>query len=184
MKNKATLDDIVQQLRNPFTKERGFQLLMKQCGRSLYWHIRRIVIGHEDAEDVIQEVSIKIYSKFDQFHGNGAQLRTWLYQIATNESLQFLRRQTHFFQSIDSLAPSLLETLTTENEVSDAKPEMLLQKALLALPTTQRLVFNMRYFDEMTYEEIAQVTGKSVGSLKSNYYYASEHVKKYLIEHS
>ncbi len=178
MAETNTTEDIIGQLKDPDTREQGFRLLMKTYGPSLYWHIRRIVVGHEDAEDVMQETSIKVFRSIDNYRGDDQQLRAWLYQIATNEALQWLRRHTHFLQSIDTLAPRLMETPTTENSISESKPEMLLQQALLKLPTTQRLVFNMRYFDDMTYEEIAEVTGKRIGTLKTNYHYAAERIKE------
>ncbi len=178
MAETSITEDITDLLRNPETREQGFRQLMKAYGPNLYWHIRRIVVGHEDAEDVMQETSIRVFKRIDSYRGNSQQLRAWLYQIATNEALQWLRRRTRFLQSIDTLAPRLTETLTTENSISESKPEMLLQQALLRLPTTQRLVFNMRYFDDMTYEEIAEVTGKRIGTLKTNYHYAAERIKE------
>ncbi len=182
MSVETNADTILQLIQHPPNKERGFRLLMTHYGPCLYWHIRRIVVGHEDAEDVFQETSIKVFRNIDGYRGTGKQLRSWLYQIATNEALQSLRRRTHLFQRIDSLAPSLTETLLTENAVEETNPEMALQKALLTLPTTQRIVFNMRYFDDMTYEEIAKVTGKRIGTLKTNYHYASERIKTILKE--
>jgi len=178
MAETNTTEDVLELLRNPGAREQGFRQLMKTYGPNLYWHIRRIVVGHEDAEDVMQETSIKVFKSIDSYRGTVSQMRAWLYQIATNEALQWLRRRTHFMQSIDALSPILTETLTTENSVSASKPEMMLQQALLKLPTTQRLVFNMRYFDDMTYEEIAKVTGKRVGTLKTNYHYAAERIKE------
>ncbi len=175
-------EELLKKLQHPQTQQQGFRLLMEKYGSSLYWHIRRIVVGHEDAEDVFQETSMKVFSHLDDYRGDARQLRPWLYQIATNEALQFLRRQTHLFQSIDALAPQLERTLTTENPMDENLPEMLLQKALLTLPTTQRITFNMRYFDELSYEEISKVTGKSVGTLKTNYHYATERIRQYLKE--
>ncbi len=173
-------EEFLQQLQEPQSQEQAFRMLMGKYGERLYWHIRRIVVKHEDAEDVFQETCLKVFRNIDRYRGNARQLCPWLYQIATNEALQLLRRQTRFFQSIDSLAPRLTETLMAENDVEESKPEMLLQKALLTLPTAQRIAFNMRYFDEMSYEEIARVSGKSVGTLKTNYHYATERIKTFL----
>ncbi len=178
----GSAEEILQKLQHPDTQQQGFRLLMQKYGTSLYWHIRRIVVGHEDAEDVFQETSLKVFCHLDDYRGDARQLRPWLYQIATNEALQFLRRQTRLFQSIDALSPQLEHTLMTENPMDETLPELLLQKALLTLPTTQRIIFNMRYFDEMTYEDISAVTGKSVGTLKTNYHYASERIRTYLKE--
>lgn len=171
-------------LRNSDTLEQGFRMLMKQYGEKLYWHVRRIVVGHEDAEDVLQDSILQIYNNIHRFSGNAGQLRSWIYRIATNEALQTLRRHTHLFQSIDDLRPELIERLHTEVSVDTDSPEYLLQEALLRLPTQQRLVFNMRYFDEMTYEDIAKVTGKRVGTLKTNYHFAKTKIEEYLKNHT
>ena len=175
---------LLSQLRDPLHKEQGFRLLMSQYGKSLYWHIRRIVVGHDDAEDVVQETYIKIFRSIEDFRGDASQLISWIYRIATRESLQLLRRHTHFFQSIDSLSESLIETLRAENHVNGETAEMLFQEALLQLPTAQRIAFNLRYYDELSYEQIAEITGKKVGTLKTNYHYASERIKNYIKQHS
>ena len=172
-----------QMLLDPTQREKGFRLLMKHYGRALYWHIRRIVVGHDDAEDVLQETCIKVLNSIDSYRGEGS-LATWLYRIATNEALQHLRRQTHLFQHIDSLNDSLAEKLQAETLLDGNELEIMFQKALLSLPTQQRIAFNLRYYDELSYEEIAGVTGKTVQSLKTNYHYATQKVKNYIKEHS
>lgn len=170
-------------LSDPAQREKGFRLLTKQYGSTLYWHIRRIVVGHDDAEDALQETFIKIYTSIDSYKGTG-QFTSWMYRIATNEALSILRRQTHFFQSIDSLGETLTNKLESETALDGEAAEVLFQKALLTLPTQQRIAFNMRYYDDMSYEEIANVTGKSVGTLKANYHYAVEKVKNYIKTYS
>lgn len=157
---------------------------MQRYGERLYWHIRRIVVGHEDAEDTMQEACIKTFAALPDFRGDATQLQPWLYKIATREALITLRRHTRIFQSIDDLSPRLLDTLHAENAPSEGKVEMLLQQALLTLPTTQRIAFNMRYFDEMSYDDISRVTGRSVASLKTNYHYATEKIKHYVSQHA
>jgi len=176
-------EQLVALLKDPQRKERGFRLLTQQYGKTLYWHIRRIVVAHEDAEDALQETLIKIYSSIESYKGDG-QLTSWMYRIATNEALTLLRRQTHFFQSIDSLGDTLAGKLQSETALDGDAAEVLFQKALLTLPTQQRIAFNMRYYDELSYEEIARVTGKSTGTLKANYHYAVEKVKNYLKQYS
>jgi RNA polymerase sigma-70 factor (ECF subfamily) len=170
-------------LSDPAQREKGFRLLTKQYGSTLYWHIRRIVVGHDDAEDALQETFVKIYTSIDSYKGTG-QFTSWMYRIATNEALSILRRQTHFFQSIDSLGETLTNKLESETALDGEAAEVLFQKALLTLPTQQRIAFNMRYYDDMSYEEIANVTGKSVGTLKANYHYAVEKVKNYIKTYS
>ena len=110
-------------LRNSDTLEQGFRMLMKQYGEKLYWHVRRIVVEHEDAEDVLQDSILQIYNNIHRFSGNAGQLRSWIYRIATNEALQTLRRHTHLFQSIDDLRPELIERLHTEVSVDTDRPE-------------------------------------------------------------
>lgn len=182
MKAFKTDDSALQDLlRDSSRREEGFRKLMKQYGHALYWHIRRIVVGHDDAEDVLQETCIKVLNSIHSFRGEGS-LVTWLYCIATNEALQHLRRQTRLFQSIDELEETLKAKLQAESQLGDV--ETLFQQALLTLPTQQRVAFNLRYYDELSYEEIASVTGKSVNTLKTNYHYATQKVKDYLKQHS
>ena len=176
-------DRLLEILSDPAQRERGFRLLMQQYGETLYWHIRRIVVGHDDAEDVLQETSIKIFTSISTFKGDG-KLSTWMYRIATNEALQHLRRQTSLFQSIDALAPALTGKLTSETPLDSDSAEVLFQQALLTLPTQQRIAFNLRYYDELSYTEIARITGKNVNTLKTNYHFATEKIKKYIQSHT
>lgn len=183
MANKNDDSTFQQMLQNPTQRNEGFRRLMKQYGQILYWHIRRIVVGHDDAEDVLQETCIKVLDNIDSFKGDGP-LLTWLYRVATNEALQHLRRQTRLFQSIDSLGDALISKLRAETVFDGNELETIFQQALLTLPTQQRIAFNLRYYDELSYEEIARITGKSIPSLKTNYHYAAQRVKNYIKEHS
>ena len=183
MEVKLQQTQLHEMLADPKQRDEGFRMLMKQYGDKLYWHIRRIVVGHDDAEDVLQETCIKILTRIDSFRGEG-KLTTWLYSIATNEALGHLRRQTHLFQSIDALGPALVNKLEAETPLDSNATEVVFQKALLTLPTQQRIAFNMRYYDDMSYSEIASITGKNVGTLKTNYHFAMEKLKKYIKEQS
>ena len=158
-----------QMLHDTGRRNEGFKKLMKQYGQTLYWHIRRIVIGHDDAEDVLQETCIKVLNAIGTFKGESP-LLMWLYRIATNEALQHLRRQTRLFQSIDSMGDTLAGKLQAESALDGNELATLFQKALLTLPTQQRIAFNLRYYDELSYDEIARITGKSAGTLKANYH--------------
>ncbi len=180
------LDDnsLLEQLRDRSVRDAAFKVLMDRYGQRLYWHIRRVVVSHEDAEDVFQDTCIKTYSGLDSFKGNGGQLLPWLYRIATNESLMHLRRRVSIFRSIESLSPQLVNTLRAENPQAAGKAEMLLAEAVLQLPVTQRLVFNMRYYDDMPYDDIARATGKTVGTLKTSYHYATNRIKEYIEQHA
>ena len=175
--------NLQQMLFDPEQRNEGFRKLMKQYGQTLYWHIRRTVVGHDDAEDVLQETCIKVLNRIDSFRGDGS-LVMWLYRIATNEALQHLRRQTRLFQSLDSLEDSLKAKLQAEAPLDGSEMETIFQQALLTLPTQQRIAFNLRYYDGLSYDEIALITGKSVATLKTNYHYATQRVKNYIKEHS
>ena len=183
MDTDNTQSKVLLMLEDPSMRNEGFRLLMKQHGKKLYWHIRRIVVGHEDAEDVLQDTFVRIHGGLGSYRGEG-DISAWLYRIATNEALRHLRRQTHLFQSIDSLGKVLSEKLEADVPMEAEAIEVLFQKALLTLPTQQRIAFNLRYYDELSYDEIASITGKSVGSLKTNYHYATERIKKYIQEHT
>ena len=176
-------DQLVAMLKSPDNREKGYRLLLAKYGSRLYWHIRRIVVAHEDAEDVMQETAINILAGIDKFEQKSS-LGTWVYRIATNEALRLLRRRSGIFRSIDSLGETLVEKLEDEAGVDADSAEMLFQKAVLQLPTQQRLAFNLRYYDEMPYEEIAKVTGKNVNTLKTNYHFAVSKIKNYLKENS
>ena len=153
-------------------------------GRQLYWHIRRLVVSHDDAEDVLQETFIKIFTKGDTFRGEDSSFEAWCYKIATNEALQMLRRRTHLFQSIDDLNGELSEQIVTESAPGADRSSILFQQAIMQLSTQQRVAFNLRYYDDLPYSQIAEITGKSENSLRTNYHYAVEKIKEYLKEHA
>lgn len=174
---------LISQLRDRESRNEAFGALLATYGDRLYWHIRRIVVSHDDAEDVMQETAVKILTGIDSYRGD-SKLVTWLYRIATNEALLYLRRECHLFQSIDSLGEVLAERVEAEADVDADRATVLFQQAVALLPTQQRLAFNLRYYDDMPYEQMAQVTGKSVGSLKTNYHLAVERIKRYIKENS
>ncbi len=175
--------NLTARLRDKTTQESAFRELARDYGKPLYWHIRRIVVGHDDAEDALQNTFISIYRHIDKL-ADAEHLKAWVYRIATREALQILRRHTGLFQSIDTLEPVLTERLLAETSVDSEAAEVLFQQALLKLPTQQRIAFNMRYYDELSYEEIAEVTGKSVATLKTNYHYAVAKIKEYIHENT
>lgn len=136
---------------------------MRTYNKRLYWHVRKIVICHDDADDVVQNTFIKAWKALPNFRGD-SQLYTWLYRIATNEALSFLKKiKKHLFQSIDSVSFQL-EFKVDSSYFTGTEIEKKLQKAILTLPTKQRLVFNMKYFDELKYDEISEILGTSVGA--------------------
>ena len=176
MKEKTT--ELIAQLRSNAVE--AFDRLIEQYGDRLYWHIRRVVVNHEDAEDVLQETFAKAYTSIADFRGDSeSSLIAWLYRIATNVAINVLRRRKKWaFSSLDSVRGDLLATFEHEIDPSADEIVVRLQKAILALPTKQRLVFNMRYYDELSFEQISQATGDSVSTLKTNYHYAVKKVKE------
>ncbi len=175
---KETATELIAQLRSNAVE--AFDRLIEQYGDRLYWHIRRVVVNHEDAEDVLQETFAKAYTSIADFRGDSeSSLTAWLYRIATNVAIDVLRRRKKWaFSSLDSVRGDLLATFEHEIDPSADEIVVRLQKAILALPTKQRLVFNMRYYDELSFEQISQATGDSVSTLKTNYHYAVKKVKE------
>lgn len=161
-------------------KNKGLQLLMDTYQSRLYWHIRRLIPDHDQAQDVLQDTFIKAYQNFHQFKQD-SQLYTWLYRIATNEALQQLNKMKRMPKSEGEAAELYLQNLVADNADTEAEDiQVLLQKAIQALPEKQKLVFTMRYYDELPYEEISQIVDMSVGTLKTNYHYAKQKVEEYV----
>ena len=172
--------EILLKIRNPETRSYGFNMLVRTYQKRVYWHARKMVIDHDDADDVTQEVFIKIHKNIAGFRED-AQLYTWIYRIATNECLTFLqRKKRRFFLPIGDVEGELSAKLDTSPHVSGDEIQLKLQKALLKLPDKQRLVFNMKYFDDMPYEQIAEITQTSVGALKASYHHAVKKIENYL----
>lgn len=176
--------ELIAEILNPETRRKAFETLLNKYQQKIYWHIRKMVIDHDDADDVVQETFIKVWQALPNFRGD-AQLYTWLYRIATNESLNFLqkkRRQNHVpLENDDSLdLLNTLESSISQDYISGDEIQIKLQKALLQLPDKQRLVFNMKYFDDLKYEEISEITGTSVGALKASYHLAVKKIEDYL----
>ncbi len=174
-------NDLIVDILNPETRRKAFEALIKKYQQKIYWHIRKMVIDHDDADDVVQETFIKVWQALPNFRGD-AQLYTWLYRIATNESLNFLqkkRRQNHVpLDNDDSLdLLNTLESSISQDYISGDEIQLKLQKALLQLPDKQRLVFNMKYYDDLKYEEISEITGTSVGALKASYHLAVKKIE-------
>ncbi|WP_271711530.1 RNA polymerase sigma factor [Marinigracilibium pacificum] len=157
-----------------------FSAILTEYQERIYWHIRKMVLDHDDADDITQDTFIKVYQNLDKFRGD-SELFTWIYRIATNECLHFLRRKkrTNFF-SLSNNNVGLENILTSGQYIDGDEVEIKLQKALLKLPDKQRLIFNMKYFDDLSYEEIAKITDTSVGGLKASYHHAVKKIKKYI----
>ena len=172
--------DIIELCRNPETKERGFRVLLSQYKERTYWHIRRILLDHEDANDITQDTFVKVWKNLDRFRGDSS-LFSWIYRIATNESLNFLRKMKKMSTiPIDKVEFMLANKLDNNSLMTGDEIEYKLQKSLLQLPEKQRLVFNMRYFDDLKYQEISNILGTSVGGLKASYHHAIKKIEESL----
>ena len=152
---------------------------MSQYQEPIYWHIRRLVVSHEDAEDVFQEVFINVFKYLHKFKGQ-SKLYTWLYRIATNECLRFFENKKKQVATSDNLEAYFSQKLSAyDNEDADAIL-IKFQKAIHTLPEKQRIVFNLRYYDELSYEEISEITNSNIQTLKANYHFAKEKIKVYM----
>jgi RNA polymerase sigma-70 factor (ECF subfamily) len=158
-------------------------MLVRSYQQRVYWHVRKMVIDHDDANDLTQEVFIKIHKYIEKFRED-SQLFTWIYRIATNECLSFLdKKKRRFFLPIGDVEAELTSKLDHSEMISGDEVQMKLQKALLKLPDKQRLVFNMKYFEDLTYEEISVITETSVGALKASYHHAVKKIEDFLADY-
>lgn len=174
--------EILRLFREESSRDQAFNRIIRKYQERLYWHIRKIVISHEDADDVLQNTFIKAFEGLPKFRED-ASLFTWLYRIATNESLSWLkRRKKRFFLPIGENLKSLEKTLESDAWIDGEEIQLKLQKAVLRLPEKQRLVFNMKYFEEMKYDEISEILHTSVGALKASYHHALKKIQQYLSE--
>lgn len=174
---------ILEQFKDNETKQVAFRSLVDKYKERVYWHARKIVIDHEDADDVTQEAFIKVYKNLEGFR-EASQLFTWIYRITTNEALNLLKKKSKKQGiSIDEIQYELEQTIDNNHLISGEEIQLKLQKALLSLPEKQRLVFNMKYFDDLKYDQIAEITGTSVGGLKASYHLAVKKIESYLTEY-
>ena len=170
--------ELVKQLKNKETQEKAFRILMSQYKERLYWHIRKIVISHDDADDVLQNTFVKVYRGINNFNAD-SKIFSWMYRIATNESITFInKRAKQKSVDIDEYQHSMANTLQDDELYSGSEIQIILQKAIATLPQKQQLVFNMKYFDELKYKEISDILGTSVGALKASYFHAVKKIEK------
>ena len=167
--------------RAPETRSRALEQLIAKYQKRLYWHIRKIVISHDDADDVLQNTFIKVWRGLADFREQSA-LFTWMYRIATNEALGFLRqKQRRMTTSIHPIEQTLAASLESDRYFSGDAIQLKLQQAILSLPEKQRLVFNMRYYDEMPYDQMSEILETSVGALKASYHIAAKKIESLLV---
>ena len=173
--------DLLHQFKSPGLKEKAFTTIIKKYQEKLYWHVRRLVVDHDDANDVLQNMFIKVWNALDNFRED-SQLFTWLYRIATNESLTFLDGQKRRSAvSLSEVESGLSNKVKADTNFDANKLEWKLQLAIQALPEKQRIVFNLRYYDEMPYEQMSGILETSVGALKDSYHHAAKKVEEYII---
>jgi RNA polymerase sigma-70 factor (ECF subfamily) len=171
---------LVSALQSNDENEKAFRILISQYKEGLYWHIRKIVIIHEDADDVLQNTFIKIFKNIDRFKGD-SKLFTWMYRIATNESLTFLNKNAKKNNiTIEKVKDQLISNLESDIYFEGDAIQIQLQKAIATLPHKQQLVFNMKYFENHTYEKLSEILDTSVGGLKSSYHIAVRKITNFI----
>jgi len=184
MAAKKTYDEalVVEQLHHQATARQAFGQVIEHYSPQLYWHVRRMVFDHDDANDILQNTFIKAWTSIDNFRGD-AKLSTWLYKIAINESITFInKKKAQQNLSLDDDASFLAGTLEADQWFDGDEAQLKLQRAIASLPDKQRLVFNMRYYDEMKYEDMSEILGTSVGALKASYHHALKKIENFFQE--
>jgi RNA polymerase sigma-70 factor (ECF subfamily) len=171
---------LISDLKSEKNKEEAFRKLVSQYKERLYWHIRNMVLNHDDADDVLQNTFIKVFRNIDSFKGD-SKLYTWMYRIATNESITFLNKRAKRNNiTLEEVKDRAIENLRSDAYFEGGAIEINLQKAIATLPEKQQLVFNMKYFEDHTYEELSDILETSVGGLKSSYHIAVKKITAYL----
>jgi len=181
----TTLSDseLLVEFRNPDSKEKAFTSIIKKYQEKLYWHLRRMVVDHEDANDVLQNVMIRVWNGLENFRED-SQLYTWLYRVATNECLTFLEQQKkRAAVSLSDVESGLENKIKADQNFDGNKLEWKLQLGIQQLPEKQRIVFQLRYYDEMPYEEMSRVLETSEGALKASYHHAVKKIEEYIKNH-
>ena len=174
---------LVKQLKNPDTQRKAFEKVVREYSEQLYWQVRRIVLTHDDSDDVMQNVFLKAWTHLDDFH-HEARLSTWLYRIAINESLDFMRRKKNQnMVSADQEETGIANMLLADNYFDGDETQAMLQEAIAQLPDVQRTVFNLRYFDDMKYSDISQLLHTSEGALKASYHIAVKKISEFFKRH-
>ena len=172
--------DFIQKLLNPKTQIEAFQILLSQYQRPLYHHIRNIVLNHDDADDVLQNTFIKVFQHLKGFKGD-SKLFSWMYRIATNEAITFINQKAkRNGTTSEALQRKIVKNLKADSFFDGTEIQIKLQKAIVTLPEKQQLVFKMKYFEEMKYEDMSEILGTSVGALKASYHHAVKKIENYV----
>ena len=172
--------EFIQELLNPKTQNLAFEKLLKEFQRPLYNHVRTIVLNHDDADDVLQNTFVKVFQNLNKFKGE-SKLFSWMYRIATNEALTFLNQKAKKSGiSSETLQSKAIDNLKADIYFDGNEIQIKLQKAIIQLPEKQQLVFKMKYFEELKYEEISEILGTSVGALKASYHHAVKKIEAFV----
>ena len=181
--NNYNEKEIIALLQDPKRQREAFECIVREYSEQLYWQIRRLVLSHEDANDLLQNTFIKAWTNIDYFRGD-AKMSTWLYRIALNECLTFLNKQRASNQlSIDDADMEMLNKLESDTYFDGDDTQKIFLQAIHALPEKQQIVFNLKYFKEMKYEEISEIVGTSIGALKASYHHAVKKIEAFLEKH-
>lgn len=175
--------EITAMLADKNQREAAFSAIIKQYSEPLYWHIRRMILSHEDTNDLLQNTFLKAWSNIDKFRGE-SQISTWLYRIAVNETLTFLSKNKSEIISLSSPEGDIANKLESDTYFCGDTADALFNEAVSRLPEKQRLIFTMKYFQEMKYEEISKILDTSVGGLKASYHIAVKKIEKFLEENN
>ncbi len=168
---------LIQQLKNKQTQDKAFRELMSLYKERLYWHIRKIVISHDDTDDVLQNTFVKVYRNISNFKGD-SKLYSWMYRIATNEAITFINKRAKDRKvDLNEMQYQMAENLHADVYFDGNEIQIQLQKAIASLPQKQQLVFNMKYFDDMKYKDISEILDTSVGALKASYHHAVKKIE-------
>ena len=174
---------LVQELKDKTTQEQAFRILMFQYKERLYWHVRKIVISHDDADDVLQNTFIKVYRSIDKFNSE-SKIYSWMYRIATNEAITFINKKAKEKKiDISEYNLNMIHTLQEDSLYDGNEIQLVLQQAIATLPKKQQLVFNMKYFDEIKYSDMSEMLETSVGALKASYFHAVKKIEKIIQSH-
>ncbi|MCH3923409.1 MAG: sigma-70 family RNA polymerase sigma factor [Bacteroidales bacterium] len=178
------MDDklILDLIKDKRTRERGYRLLINQTKEKMYWQIRRMVLSHNDTDDLIQEVYIKVFKHINHFHGNSC-LSTWIYRISYNETINFLKsKENKKHQKNISLENNMIDSLTEDSLFDANEINIKFEKAILSLPSKQRAVFQMRYYEDIPFKEMEKITNTSESALKTSYHIAEKKIKDIMLE--
>ena len=183
MNNTYNEQEIVVLLQDPARQREAFARIVKEYSEQLYWQIRRLVLSHDDANDILQNTFIKAWTNIEYFRGD-AKMSTWLYRIALNECLTFLNKQRASQQlSIDEADTEIMNQLESDTYFDGDETQKVFLQAIKQLPEKQQMIFNLKYFKEMKYEEISEILGTSIGALKASYHHAVKKIESFLEKH-